>query len=147
VIGGKGGVYKHILVPVDGSETAFKAAREAMALAKLFGSKVIALYVVELRRLKEYAEDEREQVKRKLREFGVKTLEKVQAEAGKFDVTFESIVKEGAPAEVIVETAGEVEAELIVIGTRGLTGLKRMVLGSTAYRVVEWADCNVLVVK
>ncbi len=140
-------MYKHILVPVDGSETAFKAAKEALALAKLFGSKVIALYVVELRRLKEYAEAEREQVKRKLREFGVKTLEKVQAEAGKFDVAFESMVKEGAPAEVIVETAGEVEAELIVIGTRGLTGLKRMVLGSTAYRVVEWADCNVLVVK
>ncbi|HID19227.1 TPA: universal stress protein, partial [Candidatus Bathyarchaeota archaeon] len=73
-------MYKHILVPVDGSETAFKAAKEALGLAKLFGSKVTALYVVELRRLKEYEEAEREQVKRKLREFGVKTLERVEAE-------------------------------------------------------------------
>jgi nucleotide-binding universal stress UspA family protein len=140
-------VYKHILVPVDGSETAFKAAKEALGLAKLFGSKVTALYVVELRRLKEYEEAEREQVKRKLREFGVKTLERVEAEAEKFDVVLESLVKEGAPAEVIVEMAEELKAELIVIGTRGLTGLRRMVLGSTAYRVVEWANCHVLVVK
>ncbi|HID19272.1 TPA: universal stress protein, partial [Candidatus Bathyarchaeota archaeon] len=80
-------------------------------------------------------------------EFGVKTLERVEAEAEKFDVVLESLVKEGAPAEVIVEVAEELKAELIAIGTRGLTGLRRMVLGSTAYRVVEWANCHVLVVK
>ncbi|RLI27308.1 MAG: universal stress protein [Candidatus Hecatellales archaeon] len=140
-------MYKHILVPVDGSETSFKAAREALQLAKLFGSKVIALYVVDLRKLEEYEEAEKEQAKRKLREFGVKALERIEDESKKFDVVFESMVKEGNPSEVIVETADQLEVELIVIGTRGLTGLKRMVLGSTAYRVVEWANCQVLVVK
>lgn len=140
-------MYRHILVPVDGSEKAFKAAKEALTLAKHFGSKVTALYVIELGKLREYEGYEREHAKRRLREFGVKTLEKVEAEAGKFGVVFESLLKEGNPSEVIVETANELKVEVIVIGTRGLTGFKRIVLGSTAYRVVEWANCHVLVVK
>ena len=57
------------------------------------------------------------------------------------------IVREGYPATVIEEEATEQQADLIVIGTRGLSGLKHLLLGSIAERVVQKAPCPVLTVK
>ena len=59
----------------------------------------------------------------------------------------ELIVREGYPATVIEEEATEQQADLIVIGTRGLSGLKHLLLGSIAERVVQKAPCPVLTVK
>jgi nucleotide-binding universal stress UspA family protein len=59
----------------------------------------------------------------------------------------ETIVREGYPATVIEEEALEQQADLIVIGTRGLSGLKHLLLGSIAERVVQKAPCPVLTVK
>jgi nucleotide-binding universal stress UspA family protein len=59
----------------------------------------------------------------------------------------ELIVREGYPATVIEEEAIEQRADLIVIGTRGLSGLKHLLLGSIAERVVQKAPCPVLTVK
>ena len=57
------------------------------------------------------------------------------------------IVREGYPATVIEEEAVEQQADLIVIGTRGLSGLKHLLLGSIAERVVQKSPCPVLTVK
>jgi nucleotide-binding universal stress UspA family protein len=62
-------------------------------------------------------------------------------------LTVETIVREGYPATVIEEEALEQQADLIVIGTRGLSGLKHLLLGSIAERVVQKAPCPVLTVK
>jgi nucleotide-binding universal stress UspA family protein len=62
-------------------------------------------------------------------------------------LTVEVIVREGYPATVIEEEAVELEADLIVIGTRGLSGLKHLLLGSIAERVVQKSPCPVLTVK
>jgi nucleotide-binding universal stress UspA family protein len=59
----------------------------------------------------------------------------------------ETVVREGYPATVIQEEAEEQRADLIVIGTRGLSGLKHLLLGSVAERVVQKAPCPVLTVK
>ena len=59
----------------------------------------------------------------------------------------EALVREGYPATVIVDEAKSLPADLIVIGTHGLTGLKHMLLGSIAERVVQKAPCPVLTVK
>ena len=56
-------------------------------------------------------------------------------------------VREGYPATVIEEEAERTQADLIVIGTRGLSGLKHLLLGSIAERVVQKAPCPVLTVK
>jgi nucleotide-binding universal stress UspA family protein len=53
----------------------------------------------------------------------------------------------GDPAEEIIRLANIYKADLIVIGSRGLTGIKRIVQGSVSYQVVEEASCSVLVVK
>ncbi|MEN8181620.1 MAG: universal stress protein [Myxococcota bacterium] len=62
-------------------------------------------------------------------------------------VEVETVVREGYPATVILEEAEQRETDLIVIGTRGLTGLKHLLLGSIAERVVQKALCPVLTVK
>jgi nucleotide-binding universal stress UspA family protein len=62
-------------------------------------------------------------------------------------LTVEVIVREGYPATVIEEEAVELDADLIVIGTRGLSGLKHLLLGSIAERVVQKSPCPVLTVK
>jgi nucleotide-binding universal stress UspA family protein len=59
----------------------------------------------------------------------------------------ESVLREGYPASVIEEEAKERNVDLIVIGTRGHTGLKHLLLGSVAERVVQKAPCAVLTVK
>jgi len=66
------------------------------------------------------------------------------AEAG-YDTT--AIVREGDPAHEIVTVAHERDAGLIVVGTRGMTGLRRLILGSVARNVLLHADCSVLVVR
>ena len=59
----------------------------------------------------------------------------------------ETVAREGYPATVIEEEAERQKADLIVIGTRGLSGLKHLLLGSIAERVVQRAPCPVLTVK
>ncbi|MHC1586656.1 MAG: universal stress protein [Candidatus Hecatellaceae archaeon] len=140
-------MFARILAPVDGSETSFKALDEACRLAKTFGSKVTVLYVVDTRHLLEYEEEEREDLLRKLRTKGLKVLEQAESKVKTFNVVYDTLLREGNPAEVIVEVADELKVELIVMGTRGLTGLRKIVVGSTTYKVVEWASCHVLVIK
>lgn len=62
-------------------------------------------------------------------------------------VAVETLVREGYPASVIVDEAESQAADLIVIGTHGHSGLKHMLLGSIAERVVQKAPCPVLTVK
>ncbi len=59
----------------------------------------------------------------------------------------EEHLTEEPPSLAIVDTANEIGADLIVIGTRGLTGLKHVLLGSVAERVVQGAKCPVLTIK
>ena len=62
-------------------------------------------------------------------------------------IQVEEVTREGYPATVIEEEAVRQEADLIVIGTRGLSGIKHLLLGSIAERVVQKAPCPVLTVR
>ena len=75
------------------------------------------------------------------------TLSRFEADLRGNGVEVESVVREGYAATAIVEEAAEIGADLIVIGTHGLSGLKHMLLGSIAERVVQKAPCPVLTVK
>lgn len=59
----------------------------------------------------------------------------------------EVMLCEGNPAEAILDAAGEVDADLIVLGTRGLSNLKELLLGSVSHRVIQLSPCSCLVVK
>jgi nucleotide-binding universal stress UspA family protein len=59
----------------------------------------------------------------------------------------ESVAREGYPPEVIVEAARELDVDLVAMGTHGRTGLRHLLLGSNAERVIEHAPCPVLTVR
>jgi nucleotide-binding universal stress UspA family protein len=59
----------------------------------------------------------------------------------------EQVVREGDPAKIVVKRAKKLDVDLLVVGTRGLTGIKGITLGSVAHKVTAAAHCPVLVVK
>jgi len=138
-------LYKSILVPVDGSEYSSKAAKHAVELASSFKSKVIALHVIDVRVKRVYEGSEKALAQ--LRKFGEAYLQDVANMANRAKVPVETVLREGLPPEAIVKEAEDRGVDVIIMGTRGLSGAKRVVLGSTAEQVVEWATCPVLVVK
>ncbi len=87
-----------------------------------------------------------EQAARDMKAQVVKSLEELRAERfGDADVVIE-VLRHSSPGEALVEHAKTVGAELIIVGSHGRTGLRRVLLGSVAERVVRLAPCPVLVV-
>ena len=82
-----------------------------------------------------------------LREVAESVVKRAAREALSKGVEVETHAREGHPAEVIIEVANQVHADLIVVGSRGLTGIKRYLLGSVSSKVSEHAPCNVMIVR
>lgn len=131
-----------ILVAVDGSETSSKAAEMAIDLAEKYGADLIALYIVA-------PNINFSQAFYFAQENGQKIVDEVKREAvaKKLNVQTEVLMDVGAVSKAIVEYAENNNANLIVIGTRGISGIKRMLVGSTASEVVKYSHCPVMVVK
>jgi len=120
------------LVATDGSNHANAAVTEAVAIAKRCGSHIIALSAMR---------DESDQEEAK----NVSNKAVIMAEKG--GVSAESVTPIGKPSSGIVETAGGRGVDLIVMGTYGRTGVKKLLMGSTTEKVIGTAGCAVLVVK
>ena len=142
-----------ILVPVDFSEHSIHAIDYAIRLARVFHSRVVLVHVyhfpVEL--LTDWSaygtlagSAEILEGLRKDREQQMAALAQEKAGAG---VPLEAHVLEGTPFSEICKAARVEGANLVVMGTRGLTGLKHVLIGSTAEKVVRKAPCPVLVLK
>ena len=135
-------VISKILVAVDGSVTSSSAAENAIDLAEKFGADLIALYIVppniKIREIFDLA-----------KENGQKIVDEVKnaESAKKLNVQTEVLWDEGSITKAIVEYAEENNVNLIVLGTRGISGIKQMLLGSTASGVVKYSHCPVIVVK
>ncbi len=140
-------MYKKILIPTDGSETANKAVAHALSLADALGAEVYGIYVVDISAFAGIpTEIVWENMKNLLEDESKKALELINKKAEEKGIKFEKIVKEGVPAEEIVDTAKEIGADLIVMGTSGRTGLDKFLLGSVAEKVIRTSSCPVLVV-
>ncbi|HET7627589.1 MAG TPA: universal stress protein [Bacillales bacterium] len=83
----------------------------------------------------------------KTRAKGEETLKEAKAELEGTAISYETHVLNGEPADEIVDFAVAHENDLIVVGNRGLSGLKKLVLGSVSKKIVSRAHCPVLVVK
>jgi nucleotide-binding universal stress UspA family protein len=125
-------VYKNILVATDGSEHSNSAVTEAIGIAKRCGSAIIALSAIR-------DDSELEEAKA--------NVNKVVDLAKKEGVPSEALTPTGRSYDVIVETAGGRGVDLIVMGTYGKTGLKKLLMGSSTEKVIGKAGCAVLVVK
>ena len=144
-------MFKHILVPVDGSETSLQAVSKAAELAKVFNSEVTAVYVLDPYPFTgvgaDFAYGQAQYLSAATAEAN-KALEHVTERMKDTGVTVKTLVGEGhAIHEGIVRVGENVGADLIVMGSHGRRGLEKLVLGSVAQRVLQTAKVPVLVVR
>ena len=137
-----------IVVGTDGSEPAERAVREAIDIAARDGAE---LHVVtafhDQAMFRERIESGATSVEINLQEVGESVAARAVREAEAAGVKVTSHAHEGDPAEAILDTAKEQNADLIVVGSRGLTGAQRFLLGSVSQKVMEHAACNVMIVR
>jgi len=141
---------KTILFPTDFSQGARAAMDHAISLAKDYQCKLILLYVIQDISIAEWyipsslsaadlMEDMQKSASHEMDKWGAEVSQTVK------DV--EKMVVRGVPFVEIIKTAKERQADLIVIGTHGRTGIDHMLFGSTAEKVVRKAACPVLTVR
>lgn len=141
---------KRILVPVDFSSCSLAALKHALGLARQFDAKVILLHVVEPVILPEnlmLAVPELPEVGNDLVESARQRLEQLAAKAIPEAHRAPVLVRIGRPFHEITQLAASDDVDLIVISTHGYTGLKHVLMGSTAERVVRHAPCPVLTLR
>jgi nucleotide-binding universal stress UspA family protein len=142
---------KSILCPVDFSEFSAVAYEYALSLAEYYQARLICLHIVELWKypFADYAASEADYAKasRALTEGGeVRLKEFVNKYAGK-GVKPQLVVRQGNASDCTLWFAQQDSVDVIVMGTHGRRGFDRLVLGSTADRVMRKAGCPVLVVS
>ncbi|USI87977.1 universal stress protein [Acinetobacter johnsonii] len=143
--------YQNILVPVDGSETSYAAVAQAAELAKAFGGKITVVQVLALDPYiaAEYiSATQTNDLIERARISVLKTLEEAAAKFSDLGIPVEAKLLEGQVVHrEIIREAETSKADLIVIGSHGRTGLKRLFLGSVAQSVLGEAHIPVLVVR
>lgn len=140
---------KTILVPVDFSDHSTKALHTAIDLAKTMGASIHLTHVLHFP-VQVAAPGQIEipqDLWSQIRDSAARKLDKTSKTVSSEGVTVETHLTEGANAHAIVELAEKLGADLIVMGTRGLSGLKHVMLGSVAERTVRMAHCPVMTVK
>jgi len=141
-----------ILVAIDGSEGASAAARVAMEIAKSTGSEVHVAYAIGEERYRPHLGPEMwegwqegfEHAKRSARSWVEEQANGMRGEGTK---TVESHLLLGRPDAAIVWLAEELGAGLLVVGSRGLGGIRRVLIGSVSDSVVRHAHCSVMVIR
>ncbi len=143
--------YQNILVPVDGSETSYAAVAQAAELAKAFGGKITVVQVLALDPYiaAEYiSATQTNDLIERARTSVLKTLEEAAAKFSDLGIPVEAKLLEGQVVHrEIIREAETSKADLIVIGSHGRTGLKRLFIGSVAQSVLGEAHIPVLVVR
>lgn len=141
-----------MLVPIDFSEHSLKALTYARKLAQALDTELLLLHVVEpayrAAGSEMYVTGPKGAVllPDQLR-IAAAQLERIGADLKKKGCRCRTLVKCGAPARVIAKIARHPGVHLIVMGTHGRTGLKRVLLGSVTEKIVRTASCPVLVVR
>ncbi|MXR50976.1 universal stress protein [Halovenus sp. WSH3] len=138
-------MYERILHPTDGSTGTAHVTLQAIDLAKQYDATVYALHVVDSDVTSLLTDVGRDRAA--LDERGQKAVRSVERMCDAHGVDAETAVLDGDPAETILEYADEIEADLIVSGTHGRSGVRRQVLGSVAERLVRHATVPVMTVR
>jgi len=152
--------FNKILVSIDGSKESLDAADYGISLAKLFNAVVTVIHVLpqEIR----YGYDSVDAIQPDIpstpvkgivelskQDVQAKLLNKIMEKAKEMDVNLQTdiIVATRSVASEIVDYADKLDADLIIAGTRGRSGLKRILLGSVASEILRYAERPVLIVK
>jgi len=141
---------KKILVPIDFSDYSKKALQYTVTFAKQFNAELCLIYVIEP--VIYPADLSMGQVVIPQTEIDLSTKSRQELESlAKTEIglllKYEIIIKNGKPFMEIIETASEIDADLIIISTHGHTGVEHLLFGSTAEKVVRKAPCPVLTIR
>lgn len=144
---------KRILVPVDFSKYSVVTMNFAISLSRLTGASIVALHVFEKpvipeaiwmsKQVVDIYRDYHKQAERKAKEELNKFIQQFEARG----VDLKTKVTSGIPYIQIIRTARKDKVDLIILGSKGLTVFQKVLIGSTADRVVRKADCSVMVIK
>jgi universal stress protein A len=135
-----------ILVPVDFSEPSMGALRTAVSFARLYGGRITLLHVIQppaMPRLWAYPQVVKMGIISAQLSSQLTALGRKHIDAEHFD---KALVPCGEPFDEIVKAARALKTDLIIMATRGRTGMKHLFLGSTAERVIRYAPCGVLTI-
>ena len=138
---------ERILVAINDSEPAGWAVETAVDLAQQIGAQIVLLHVVN--RARAVTGDAQVPSAELLAELRRKGNEMLQSAARRVPAKLaaQTILKEGKPADEVVEAASEAKVQLVVLGTHGRSRLSHLLLGSTAEAVIRQAPCAVLTVR
>lgn len=138
-----------VVVGIDFSEASDEALDEAFALSTARNAELHVLYVDDHFLVPEGGREAAEATLSRIEHHALARMEDLGRRLGK-RIEFQKLYSHfrlGAAAEQIVQLASDLDADLVVVGTHGLSGMKRLVLGSVAERVVRLARCPVWIVR
>jgi nucleotide-binding universal stress UspA family protein len=145
-------MFDRIVVGTDGSDTATEAVKTAIELAKISKAKleiVSAYEPIPQDRLKQEVEGIPGDIAQVInpREDVQLVLDRAAAEAKKAKVDVVTHPREGDPADAILDVAEEIDADLVLVGNKGMTGARRFLLGSVPNKISHHSPCDVWIVK
>ena len=144
--------FKRIIVPIDLSDCSRIALEYAAATARAHKSKLIILHVYEESFIEPYvnaanSEEEADEIIKEIERVNETKYDEFLKTVDLNGVEYEKLLKNGIPDTYIVETAMEQQANLIVMGTHGRSGIRHILIGSTAEEVVRTVHCDIIIVK
>lgn len=135
-----------VLVATDGSENSMMAVKRALELAEKEGADITLMSVAYYS--KDDFDDMPPNIQDKLEDQAADALKKAKALFDKKGVKVETVLEAGVvPANNIIHRAKEDKFDRIIMGSTGMTGLKRVLMGSTAAKVVAYAPCSVTIIR
>ena len=147
-------MYKHILIPTDGSELAAKAINASIALAKEMGAKVTGFYVEEPRPVYLHNDGYRvekdilAELDRRSHEHAERSVARIGDAARTAGVAFEAcVVKSARPYQAIIDAAAQRKCDVICMASHGHGGLTALLLGSVTNNVLTHSKIPVLVFR
>jgi len=143
-------LFSRLLIPVDGSKSSLKAARFALRLALRDNCEVVAVHVIDEENvddLARYADRPVEEIRERMLSCGERYIEEVRELARRQGVRLVTEIRVGVPHRALLALVTEFDADLIVMGTVGRKGPRRVLIGSVTERVIEQSPVPVLVVK
>ena len=145
-------MFRTIVVGTDGSETAGEAVRQATELASAVGGTIHLVSAFEpvgnqrLREERVQAPDDLQWMVNE-REDVEATLKQASDQIKEAGVKVETYSRQGDPADAILDVAEENNADLVLVGNKGMTGARRFLLGSVPNKISHHAPCDVWIVK
>lgn len=140
---------KKVMIAVDGSKMADRVLLRGRMVAEQFGCDVIVMTVVKKMQMINYytGTDLSDRLNKEFETSAEKTMEQAKKLFEGFQGDFKTSITEGDPAEEILQATENEKPDLLVMGSRGLSGFGRVMLGSVSLKVLHHVTCDMLIVR